>query len=177
MLFYVILVLLIIMVKKYIAYKEVLYISPLRLIQYFSSIKNNTKIKIKINYADDYYSIAYTFFIIIITLFPTLFSNPLSKMMQQMMFEKRNDLIASDWINDTKYNSILKVICSQIDLTKNQISKYYKEENKKTFIWKKFLLGLELIKSLFASNNISNLENAEILTQQKINEYLAFNHI
>jgi hypothetical protein len=95
--------------------------------------------------------------------------------MEGMMFEKKNNLIASDWIN--KNNSTLKAIYNQIDLIENHISKYYKEENKETFIWKKFLLGLELIKYLFASNNISNLKNAEILTQKKINEYLDFTQL
>jgi len=141
------------------------YISPLRLIQYLSP-SNNKKIKIIINYADEYYSLGYTFFIIITTLFP----NQFYRMMEGMIFGKHIKMIASDWTNE--YESSLKLIFNQIDIVTKNILKLFSGTNQERPILEEFIKGLELIKSLFASNNYNNLDFQTQKTQQVINNFL-----
>ena len=135
------------------------YFSAVKIIQYYTSGK------IKITYADDYYSLAYMFYVIIKRIFRYTGSNNKNK---KNIFVKKDDKeIASDWIN---YDLQISGISSQIDYLKLFISKNI--ENNQNKQYKIFELGLELIKSLFASNNIRELEKSELLTQTNIEEYL-----
>ena len=135
------------------------YFSAVKIIQYYTSGK------IKITYADDYYSLAYMFYVIIKRIFRYTGSNNKNK--KNIFVKKDDEEIVSDWIN---YDLQISGISSQIDYLKLFISKNI--ENNQNKQYKIFELGLELIKSLFASNNIRELEKSELLTQTNIEEYL-----
>ena len=130
------------------------YFSAVKFIQYYTSGM------IKITYADDYYSLAYIFYIIIKRIFRYTGSNNKNK---KNIFVKKDDKeIASDWIN---YDLQISGISYQIDDLKLFI--YKNIENNQNKQYKIFELGLELIKSLFESKNIRELEKYELLKQQK----------
>jgi serine/threonine protein kinase len=143
-------------------------ISPLTLIEYFSSIKK-MKIEITINYADDFYSLAYTFFILITKSFP----NKDYKNIEKEIFGKDIKTIALLWLRN--YDLFLGEIFEKIDIVKENILNLFPKNNpnlETISILEEFIKGIDLIKSLFASNNYRNLVESTKETQKVINRYL-----
>jgi serine/threonine protein kinase len=140
--------------------------SPLTLIQFFLS---PNKIEIIINYANDFYSLAYTFFIIIIKSFP----NTDYDKMKKEIFEKNIKTIALLWLRN--YDLFLEEIFEKIDIVKENILNLFPKNNpnlETISILEEFIKGIDLIKSLFKSNNYNNLVEATKETQEVINRYL-----